>query len=584
MHSRILFIIPWAVASTAIAQINDVASLVAAVNNGAPGATVQIAAGTYALTAPLTPKAGMKLIGAGAGQTIITAAASWSPGITGLPDDGVTQSTAVRSAYLINLGDNTHDVEISHLTLTGPNHHGAIFGNNCDRLRLHHLELNNFLWSSIRTFQMDDGRIHDNVFIDAGGRAGITSGITGGAVYVTFVKTSEFWNNRITKTAAHPGNFFGFKGRKGTDCRFHHNTVRVSFSFEFPFENDLNVEIDHNDFSGVISLPKSGGGPVYDSTVGKSFHIHHNWLKSSYALEWARNSAEIDHNFFDFQTSDDGGNLITGFGSTTALGPTRFHNNHVRNPGRGLFTTSFVYNNFSFYNNHVKAATLTRTEGLFGFNSGNDFSTTIVRDNIIECVAGNPRPLVRNSASYAAVIENNTLINITDTASYANPATSAPRGPLTPLHFEVGVQGETVVDGWTTYPNTYAGWKAAIDWGSVPASERDPDDDPDGDGQKNLIEFLGNTSPIHADGGAPLQLQRLPSNELVLTYPERTGGYHSLNIEVWQSSNLTSWSLATDLTPTAHNRATGRTEVRIPPDTIAPKFYQLRITDASINP
>ena len=50
---------------------------------------------------------------------------------------------------------------------------------------------------------------------------------------------------------------------------------------------------------------------------------------------------------------------------------------------------------------------------------------------------------------YASTIENNSLTNVSDAGSYANPNTGAPRGPLAPLNFVCGVNGEDVVNGWT---------------------------------------------------------------------------------------------------------------------------------------
>lgn len=421
--------------ATATAQVEDVDALVEAVTSGSPGDTVRVAAGTFRLTAPLVPKAKMTIQGAGAGKTIITAADSWNPGTKDLPKE---ENPA---AYLFSF-NKTADVTISDMTLRGPHLHGAIYCDNSDGLELSNLRVEKFLWSGIRTYRMDRFRVHDNVFVDAGGKIGHT----GGALYMHYTKDSEFWNNRITKTDEHPTNFFGFKGRKGTRCRFHHNTVDVDFSLEFPFENDLEVEIDHNAFAGTISIPKYAGGVVVEN--GHSFHIHHNWIRKSYALEWARNSAEVDHNLFDISPEDEKGNLVTDHGRVKSPGPTHFHDNLIKNPGRGLFWSKTGYNNFRFYNNHVKANTPTRESGLFGFPPGTDFKTMVIRDNIIECAESNPRPLLRNEASQAAVIENNKLIHVSDAGSYANRQTGAPQGLTKPLRFECGVNGEFLVDGW----------------------------------------------------------------------------------------------------------------------------------------
>ncbi len=423
------------------AQIRNVSSLVKAVNNGSPNDAMAVGPGTFELFEPLRPKAGMTIRGAGVGKTIITAAKSWDPGTDGLPDGDVKPKQVNRNAYLIDLGDKTHNVTISHMTLTGPRHHGAVHGNDCDGLELSHLRVENFLWSSIRTFGMANARVHDNVFVNAGGKFRHC----GGALFLTWVVDSEFWNNRITRNAGE--NFFGFKGRQAKGCRFHHNTVEVNFSLELPFENDANNEIDHNAFWGVISIPKHAGGLVLKD--GHSFRIHHNWLRPSYALEWARNAAIVEYNLFDFDTAADGGNLISNFGKAPAPGPTHFRNNLIKNPGRGIFWSQGIYNRFYFENNHVITNTTTtpRKDGLFGLPSTTDFKTIVIRNNIIEC-KGLPRPLVRNDASLKAVIENNTLVNVSDSASYPNPDTGAKRGPAKPLVFTCGVNGEFAVNNW----------------------------------------------------------------------------------------------------------------------------------------
>lgn len=90
-----------------------------------------------------------------------------------------------------------------------------------------------------------------------------------------------------------------------------------------------------------------------------------------------------------------------------------------------------------------------RADGLFGFNDKSGFVEFRFTDNIIEC-EGTPRPLFRNDASGGSVVENNKLVNLTDTARYQNKATGKPQGPEQPLKFACGVNGELTVDGWKT--------------------------------------------------------------------------------------------------------------------------------------
>jgi len=436
-YLSVVFLLSCAV--TGFAQVKDVKQLIDAIVKGKPGDTIEISAGIFELSGPLALKEKMQIRGAGIGKTIIKAADSWKPGLKDLPQKDNS------NAYLFSF-EKASGVKISHMTLTGPNLHGAIYCKGSTGVEFHHLRIESFRWSGIRTFSMKEFKIHDCEFHNAGGRIKWS----GGAMYMHWTRNSEFWNNRITRSGKHP-EFYGFKGRQAIDCRIHHNTIEVNFSIEYPFENDENVEIDHNVLHGTVSLPKHAGGkPIKENK--HSFHFHHNWSRSSYALEWPRNGTEVDHNLFEFSTQDDVGNLISNFSKAPVPGPTRFHNNLVLNPGRGIIWSNSPHNHLYFYNNHIKANTLTRKDGLFGINAKSDFKTIEIRDNIIECTEKNPRPLLRNEASLKALIENNKLVNVSDTDTYKNAESGKPRGLLKPLKFKCGVNGEYLVDGWKVTP------------------------------------------------------------------------------------------------------------------------------------
>jgi len=437
--------------------VNSTAALIAAVRDGAEGATIEIAAGTYELEAPLEPKAGMTLKGAGIEKTIVTNAASWKPSTKTLPDPEMKTAGMDTKAYLIRMKDKAAGITISDMTLRGPQVHGAIYGWENKDAHLHHLRIQDTLWCGIRTFSMKGAKIHDCEFIDAGGRwergePGLKGGITGGAIFAIWIADSEIYDNRFTRTQMGKADeFYGVKVRQGKRCRVHHNTIQVDFSMEFPFENDEDNEIDHNVCHGTISIPKHAGGPVPAS--GRTFHIHHNWFLQGYSIEFVRNGVEVSHNLFDFDTQKDGGNLISGFGKATAKGPASFHNNVVNNPGRGVIWINEIFNNLEIRNNHIVTRTTVtpRKEGLFGFNPGSDFKTITIRDNRIEC-EGEPRPLLRAKESYAAVIQNNELKNVPDTDRYENAKTGKPVGLEQPLKFECGARGEFTVDGFKAQP------------------------------------------------------------------------------------------------------------------------------------
>ena len=433
-------------------------ALVAAVRDGAEGAVIEIAVGTFALDAPLELKAKMTLKGAGMDKTILTHTKDRKPSTKSLPDPEMTLDGLDTDAYLIRIKRDTAGVTISDMTLHGPQLHGGIFSWFHTGLHLHHLRIKETLWSGVRTFGMQRAKIHDCEFIDAGGRwekglPGVKGGNTGGGIFACWMSDCEIFDNRFVRTQMAPEReFYGIKVRQGKRCHVHHNTIETNFSMEFPFENDEDNEIDHNVCFGTVSIPKYAGGVVPQS--GRTFHIHHNWFKDSYSIEFVRNGVEIDHNLFDFDAKADHGNLISGFGDADAKGPAVFHNNLVSNPGRGVIWINEVFNHFEVRNNHILTRTTAtpRNEGLFGFNPKCDFNSITIKDNVIECV-GEPRPLLRAKESYGATVENNRLTNVADAEKLKNPKADRPIGLEKPLKFDCGVKGEFTVDGWNASPS-----------------------------------------------------------------------------------------------------------------------------------
>jgi hypothetical protein len=433
--------------------IRTSADLVKAVEIAQEGAILELAPGTFELERTLVLRGKMTLKGAGIGKTTLTHAASWRVSNASLPDPEMTNNGLDATAYFIQLPNDVSDITVSDMTLLGPQVHGAIYGWFNKNLHLHHLQIKETLWSGLRTFGMQHAKIHDCEFVDAGGRwdkgePGVKGGITGGGIFAIWMSDTEINNNRFIRTRTGPAQeFYGIKVRQGTRCHVHHNTIETNFSMEFPFENDEDNEIDHNICSGTISIPKYAGGVVPKS--GITFHIHHNWMKDSYSIEFVRNGVEIDHNLFDFDPEKDHGNLISAFGDVAAVGPVRFHNNLVNNPGRGVMWINEIFNDIEVRNNHVVCRTTAepRTEGLFGFNPGCKFDSISIHDNRIECI-GQTRPLFRSSESYRSRVNNNFLINVSDSSKFDNSVTEQGVGLEEPLRFECGVNGEVKVNGW----------------------------------------------------------------------------------------------------------------------------------------
>lgn len=440
--------------------VTNSAELIVAVNSDEQNQTIRLAPGTYKLPAQLELKSGTRLLGAGIDKTIITHTQEWQASADALPDPETRFKGFDMDSYLFRLKDKAVDVEISNLTFKGPQVHGAIFGVRPTNFHLHHVKIQNVMWSGLRTLSMQNSRIHDCEFVDAGGkwkRGGIVpvekGGTSGGAMFLTWVKDSEIAHNRFRRTnSTRARAHFGIKGRQGRRCRIHHNTIDFGFSIEFPFEGDQDMEIDHNVLRGAVSIPKHAGGKVPES--GRTFHIHHNYFTTSYAIEFVRNGVEIDHNLFDFDVMKDGGNLISGFGKAAATGPATFHNNLVNNPGRGVIWINEQYNDFEVRHNHIITRTTAtpRKAGLFAFNKGSDVSKLTIRNNIVECI-GQARPLLRSESMYSATVADNQLTNVTDAHRFQPPATTAKVGLEARLKFNCGVHNEFTVDGWNFEPS-----------------------------------------------------------------------------------------------------------------------------------
>ncbi|MGL4423874.1 MAG: right-handed parallel beta-helix repeat-containing protein, partial [Gemmataceae bacterium] len=233
----------------AAGPVTTTEQLVAAVKEGAAGATIEVGPGTFTLAAPLELKARMTLVGAGIDKTILTAAATWKPSSKTLPDPEMRLEGLDTEAYLIRIQRDTAGASVAHLTLAAPQLHGAIFSWFAKGLHLHHLRVRETQWCGFRSFGMSHSRIHDCEFIDAGGRwdrgqPGVKGGITGGAIFAIWMGHCTIHDNRFTRVRPGPEHeFYGIKVRQGTHCHVHHNTIHTNFSMEFPFENDADNEL-----------------------------------------------------------------------------------------------------------------------------------------------------------------------------------------------------------------------------------------------------------------------------------------------------------------------------------------------------
>lgn len=440
------------VGSATNVNVSTAAQLMSAVNSGATGDTINIAAGTYALTGTLTPKAKMTIKGAGITKTILQPAASWNPG-PAQKVDPVSVSGITTTAYYFNLAGNAN-ITISDMAMDGMKKlHGAVCSNAANFVTIFNVYFHDYTFTGVRLNNAHHAKIHDCEFINM---ANIGADPEAGAVVFGYLTESEFYNNQFYYTthgvhdtvSGSGANFFGYKGRELTKSRIHHNTIMVNFSIELPFEKDHDVEIDHNYMTGMISVPRTGDGggtPV----SGVALHIHHNYSSASQVLEYPRNFVELDHNLIDNTRQEDGGFIAGWYGNDLYTGPTKVHNNLINNLGRSICDIG-RYNNFQFYNNHVKTYAGANDVSFIIATGATDLDRTtfVVKDNIFDFSAQLRALFWQDMGAGFTAIKNNTLINVKDSANYSNPNTGAKRGPTETLSFDCGANGEYTVLDW----------------------------------------------------------------------------------------------------------------------------------------
>ncbi|MEZ6141793.1 MAG: hypothetical protein R3B84_14575 [Zavarzinella sp.] len=191
--------------------IDDVPTLQKRLQSAKAGELLELGAGKFVIPGSISIPSGVQLKGAGIDQTILLPHPDWQPATTSLPDPEMKLQGLDRTAYLLQIADKGEKVQISHLTLQGPQVHGALFAWQPKGLHLHHVKIENTLWSGIRTFGMSQAKIHDCIFVNAGGKwskgqPSTKGGITGGAFLLSGCLIRKF--STI--------DFYGQKRKKGT--------------------------------------------------------------------------------------------------------------------------------------------------------------------------------------------------------------------------------------------------------------------------------------------------------------------------------------------------------------------------------
>ena len=327
--------------------------------------TIQLGEGIFALSKPVKLKNGWTITGqghTGSKTTTLVNSASFSP----TADPCQLEKNASLENYLLG-GANLQEVTISNLILSSREDQpldGALLFQWAKRVDLSNLLVDNFRWNGIYIYNSQDFNIHHCKFEDASYKQLC---YWGGAVRTRYVKdfTLHHCEFKTTKGGGYGYKASGHENAKIHDNIFHNNTSLGPndgrpFDLESAHEFEWGLEIYHNTFNGMVSVPRAGG-QAHPSDRGDytyTVRIHDNVFYGSGGVEGPRSYLEIDHNYFVNKWGNNG-RVYEIHGGENA-GPTKIHHNVAECSMGFLFKKGEMNENMSVYNNTVYLVNSTR--------------------------------------------------------------------------------------------------------------------------------------------------------------------------------------------------------------------------------
>jgi hypothetical protein len=274
------------------------------------GQTVRLAAGEYFETAACAPKSGVRVSGAGSGQTVVYAPSSWD-----FRADGVIDNPA---GYVFRL-EGVQNVTVDGVGLHGNGNraNGGVLVQNASGVTLRDLSVIDFRLAAIavRASSKVDAQ---NLYLEnssfewfKGTQAKFPDGGSFGNLAVSDVQDAVFGFIKI-KTTALRG--YGIKAASLSRVKFTNLETDLypfqswnstgtpgggNFSMEIHGGHAELVEISHSRFDGTLSL-MGGNDPRYDA-VPYTIHVHHNRFDpkgGAYGIEVGTDRMVVDHNWF----------------------------------------------------------------------------------------------------------------------------------------------------------------------------------------------------------------------------------------------------------------------------------------------
>lgn len=134
-------------------------------------------------------------------------------------------------------------------------------------------------------------------------------------------------------------------------------------------------------------------------------------------------------------------------------------------------------------------------------------------------------------------------------------------------------------------PLSYSEFRAATDWGSIPESQRDKDDDPDGDGRSNFLEFAFGFDPTLSDApGATTFDATEQGYESLLFVVSYKKAVPSLTYLVEQSAALPGWSTSGVSEEILNENTEIAQRQYTVPSTESSHFFRVAVSESEVSP
>lgn len=439
---------------------------------------IHVLPGTYIATRTAYPKNGIAIVGRqpeGPDVSRIMASPDWplKPLVDPEGHEGMEEYLIAASAKRPD--GSWHPVKgmtVSNLELcSDPKRRitGAIYCRDGTGVKWQYLRVHDFRWNGLRCEFSKQVEIQHCHIEDASTE--VLPSREGGLIRTRWLEDARIHHNRII---AKKTSGYGYKGGGHTKVRFDHNFVDTNyFAYESPFEDEFEVDLDHNYLTRCISIPRDSGVDPKTKGFKYGYRIHHNYLTDSYTIEGPRGYLEFDHNWVHVENK--GGRVYSHHGAHST-GPIWIHHNIIENVAINLiWMNEGRIDNMNVVNNTIFCADNGHGSGaVLDAWSEERLNNWRFTNNILVCAWSRPRGLFPTERGVPDKIEarNNLLINVENAppGNFVNLPDGLPRAGQKPFPFyQPPADNKVIVDQGVDVGLPFLG--KAPDLGALEAGE-----------------------------------------------------------------------------------------------------------------